>query len=172
MARDNFDAGACKVNVVSHPIPQAGRQVIVADPQTCSSTACSFIVSGGVTTSTSFTSGQEQTITNSVGVSVGIKAGFNFLGVGGEADVSTSYTWAKAVASSTSTTIMNSTTTTVSHTLGQQVGTTAFVTFTPTYLCWSVTVDCGAGVSPMFRFCQPQIQGSLLEGDYTVVYTG
>lgn len=107
-----------------------------------------------------------------MGVSVGIKAGFNFLGVGGEADVSTSYTWAKAVASSTSTTIMNSTTTTVSHTLGQQVGTTAFVTFTPTYLCWSVTVDCGAGESPMFRFCQPQIQGSLLEGDYTVVYTG
>ena len=82
------------------------------------------------------------------------------------------YSLAVAVAQTTDTTITNSTTVAVTNTMGQQLGTYAFVTFTPTYLCWLSKIDCGKGLSTPFDFCQPQMSGQLLEGDYNVVYTG
>ena len=80
---------------------------------------------------------------------------------------------AKAVAQSTSTTITNSTTLTVTKNKWQQQGTNAFVTFTPTYSCWGVTVTHGTEDQGEFNFCQPALMsdGIGVEGDYTVVYT-
>lgn len=154
------------------PRSSAGGQVLVATTQHCTSTGCSFAVSHGVTTSTTFTSGTDQTITNTVGASVAVSAGFNLLDtIKGNVTATALYSWAKAVGTSTSTAIQNGTTVTVTNNLGQQQGTYAFVTFTPTYTCWSVVVNCGAQDSSPMSFCQPAIQGQTLEGDFTVIYT-
>ncbi|KAK0515377.1 hypothetical protein JMJ35_002756 [Cladonia borealis] len=170
----NFDASKCTTTVgPSGPgYPSAGQQVLVANPQQCSAGTCSFSTSHGVTVSTSFTSSSTTTITNTVGASLSIEVGVDFIA---EAKVTTSaeYSWAKAVAQSTSTTITNSTTLTVTNNIGQQPGTNAFVTFTPTYTCWGVTVTCGPKDQGEFNFCQPALtsDGTGVEGDYTVVYT-
>lgn len=146
---------------------------MVADPQRCDTAPCSFSVTHGLTVSTSFSTSQDQTITNTVGGSIAIKTGVDFIA---EADVTVTaeYSWAQSISKSTSTSITNATTITVTNTLGQQPGTYAFVTFTPTYLCWMAKVDCGGGSSSTMYFCQPQMgsDGKLLEGDYSVVYTG
>ena len=170
----NFDASSCTTTVTpSGPgYPSAGQQVLVADPQECSGGTCSFSISHGVTVSTSFTTSSDTTITNTVGGSLSVEAGIDFIE---EAKVSATveYSWAKAVSQSTSTTITNSTTITVTHNIGQQPGTNAFVTFTPTYNCWGVTVDCGTEDQGDFDYCQPALtpDGKGVEGDYTVVYT-
>ena len=82
-------------------------------------------------------------------------------------------TMAKAVSQSTGTAITNSTTVTVTNTLGQQEGTTAFVTFTPRYICWYSRISCGGDEDVYMDYCVPQLSsdGKILRGDYTVVYT-
>lgn len=170
--RQNFDASGCKAVNVAGPNPQAGRQSLVATTQTCSTAACSFSISQALTTSTTLTATSDQSVTNTVGASISFTVGVNLIA---EADttVGASYSFAKTIGESTSTAVSNGTTTTVTNTIGQALGTTAFVTFTPTYLCWFPQIDCGAGPSPPFTFCQPQMtpDGHTLLGDYTVVYT-
>lgn len=172
-ARDDFDARDCKTTVVGSPFPQAGQQTMVANPQHCDFSPCTFAISHGLTVSTSFGTSQDQTVTNTVGGSIAVKTGVNFIV---EADVTATveYSWATAASKGTSTDITNGTTVTVTNTLGQQPGTYAFVTFTPTYLCWMTKVNCGGEDSQAMNFCQPQMggDGKLLQGDYTVVYTG
>lgn len=149
---------------------------MVSSVQTCTTATCSFSVSRGVTVSTSLTSTSEQTITNGFGTSISVKTGLNFI-VDFEASASIEYNFAKAITKSQSQSVMNSTAVTVTNNVGQQLGTTAFVTFTPTYLCYFAKVDCGAGPSDSFSLCQPQLtengdKGKTLQGDYNVVYIG
>ena len=173
MARQgDFDASGCKQTVSGSGYPSAGQQVLVANPQECSGGTCSFSISHGITVSTSFSTSTDTTITNTVGASISVKAGVDFI-VDAEVTATVEYSWAKAVSQSTSTTITNGTTYTVTNNIGQEAGTNAFVTFTPTYLCWGVTIDCGTEDQGFFDYCQPALPsaGAEPEGDYTVVYT-
>ena len=167
----NFDTSKCTVTL-NEPVPEAGKQSLVANPNICSSGTCSFAISHGVTVSTTFSTSEETTITNSFGESYSLQAGVDFI-VDTEMTVSLAYTFAKAVSKSTGTAITNSTTVTVTNTLGQQEGTTAFVTFTPTYLCWDPKISCGGDKDAYMDYCVPQFEsdGKTLQGDYTVVYT-
>ncbi|KAF2500857.1 hypothetical protein BU16DRAFT_535394 [Lophium mytilinum] len=164
------DDKKCKSTVKDGPYPVAGYQTLVANTQTCTTGACSFIVNHGVSVSTSLTSTKDQTITNSAGVSVAATAGSELFGF--ETTVTGSYEFAIAIGESTGTGVENGTTVSVSNNLGQALGTTAFVTFTPTYNCYTADVDCGNGIAEGLEFCNPATDGSgdTLLGDYTVVY--
>lgn len=76
------------------------------------------------------------------------------------------------MADQTRTTITDSTTVTVRNDVGQRLGTNAFVTFTPTYTCWPVAINCGTPEEGQVEYCQPALDpdGKTLEGDYLVVY--
>lgn len=52
------------------------------------------------------------------------------------------------------------------------LGTNAFLSFTPTYDCWSSDMDCGKGptTGQPFTLCQPQMVGTVPAGTYNVVY--
>ena len=167
----DFDTSKCTVKL-NEPVPEAGKQSLVANPNVCSGGPCSFAISHGVTVSTTFSTSEDTTITNSVGGSLSITAGEDFI-VEDEVTVTAQYTFAKAVSKSTGTAITNGTTVTVTNTLGQQEGTTAFVTFTPTYLCWYPEISCGGDQDTYMDYCVPQFEsdGKTLQGDYTVVYT-
>lgn len=54
------------------------------------------------------------------------------------------------------------------------LGTNAFLSFTPTYDCWSSDMDCGKGptTGQPFTLCQPQMVGTVPAGTYNVVYVG
>lgn len=106
-----------------------------------------------------------------MGASVDVKTGVDFI-VEADITVGVSYQFAKSIAKSTGTTITNTTAVTVTNTLGQEPGTQAFVTFTPTYNCWIADVDCGTPSTGTFDFCQPALgpDGTSPQGDYTVVY--
>ena len=74
--------------------------------------------------SRSFTSSSTTTINNTVGACLS-KGGVDFIAEA-KVTISTEYIWAKAAAQSTSTTITDSTTLTVTGNIGQQPGTNAF----------------------------------------------
>ena len=166
-----FDTTKCTVTL-NEPFSEAGKQSLVANPNICSSGTYSFAISHGVTVSTTFSTEEDTTITNSVGAGLSIKTGVNFI-VAADVTVSADYNFAKAVSKSTGTAITNSTTVTVTNTLGQQKGTTEFVTFTRTYLCWVPIISCGGDQDAYMDYCVPQFEsdGITLQGDYTVVYT-
>ena len=75
------------------------------------------------------------------------------------------YSWAKAVSEHHH---YHSTTITVTNNIGQQPGTNTFVTFTPTYACRGVTVDCGTEAEGDFDYCRPALtpDGKRVEGGY------
>lgn len=59
--QDNgIDPSQCKIELSGDLFPEAGQQLLVANPQTCSSGDCSFSINHGVTIGTSFTSSQGQ----------------------------------------------------------------------------------------------------------------
>jgi hypothetical protein len=112
-----------------------------------------------------------QDVTNTLGVTASVSAGFDLL-VTTQASFSTSYSFAWGFSKATGTTIDNGTTTTFSQTIGQPLGTTGFLTFTPTYTCWVANIDCGHGVSQQpFTYCQPAMSGKSVQGDFTFVAT-
>ena len=168
----DFDTSKCTVEL-NEPVPAAGKQTLVANPNFCSGPSGSFAISHGVTVSTTISTSQDTRITNSVGGSLSIQAGVNFLFVQSSVTATAEYSIAKAVSKSTGTAITNGTTATVTNTLGQQEGTTAFVTFTPTYHCWYPKISCGGDQDTYVDYCEPQFEsdGQTPQGDYTVVYT-
>ncbi|KAF2814336.1 uncharacterized protein BDZ99DRAFT_516941 [Mytilinidion resinicola] len=135
------DEKKCSTTVKDGPYPVAGYQILVANTQTGTTGACSFLVNHGVSVSTSLTSTKDQTITNSVGTSVAATSGSELFGF--EITVTGSYDFAIAIGESTSTGVENGTTVSVTNNLGQALGTMAFVTFTPTCNCYTADVDCG-----------------------------
>ena len=169
------------MNTSENGYPSAGKQTLVADTQSCTGGSCSFQISHGLSVSTSLSTSQETTITNGFDASLTVTSGENFISQF-QVAAGLSYSFAKSVAESTGTTITNGTTVTVTNNLGQEPGTLAFVTFTPTYTCWGVDVDCatpgsgtpsaGTSTKGFFDFCQPAVgpDGTSLQGDYTVVY--
>jgi hypothetical protein len=164
----------CTATILDGPWSEAGIQTMAADPQTCTSGSCSFSISHGVSVTTSLTSTTDQSFTATEGVSVSVTAGVDFFAVS-EVSVSASLSMAESIGTSTSQGYSNATTVTVTNNIGQKIGTTGFATFTPTYLCWRATVDCGSGVSDPVNMCNPQYttnsDGSqTLQGDYSVVY--
>ena len=170
-ARDStLDLSTCKVKTTGDGYPCAGKQTLVANTQSCTGGSCSFAISHGLTVSTSLSTSSDTTITNTLGASVDLKTGVDFIAEA-EVTVGASYSFATSIAKSTDTTITNATTITVTNNLGQAPGTQAFVTFTPTYNCWYVEVDCGTPSTGNLNFCQPALgPGGGLQGDYTVVY--
>ncbi|KAI9702339.1 MAG: hypothetical protein M1836_000818 [Candelina mexicana] len=167
------DESKCKVTTIGAPATEAGKQVLVANPSTCSIALCSFAISHAVTVSITYSTNTEMTMTTSAGASIPVKAGIDFIS---DAEVTGTLEslWAKAVSESTGTSITHGYTVTVTDTLGQQIGITACATFTPIYLCWATTVSCGGEGQAGMNYSQPQFgsDGKTLQGDYTVVYTG
>lgn len=161
----------CKITTSGGGYPSAGKQTLVANTHSCAGGSCSFAISHGLTVSTALSTSQETTITNTVGASISIKTRVDFI-ADADVTVGADYSFAKAVADTTGTTITKGTTVTVTNNLGQEPGTQAFVSSTATYNRWSVAVDCGTPNTGNFDFCQPALggRGDGLQGDYTVVY--
>jgi hypothetical protein len=172
LSRRDFDSSKCKTVDLDGPYNSAGKQTMVSNVQTCTTSPCYISVSHALSVSTTLTTGSSTTLTDTYGDSVAIKTGIDFIE---ELDITTtlSYSLATAFETSTSTGITNGTTVTVTNTLGQALGSSAFVSFTPTYNCYSASIDCGGGASDsVFDFCQPATSDGVdsIEGDYTVVY--
>ncbi|KAF2190561.1 hypothetical protein K469DRAFT_697808 [Zopfia rhizophila CBS 207.26] len=78
--------------------------------------------------------------------------------------------------SETRTTITTSSTKGSSQTVIQQVGTNAFLAFTPTYECWQGDANCGKDDKgnnifvPNVDFCQPAMTDDKLSGKHNMVY--
>ena len=140
------------------PNPSAGQQTVLANAQSCAegTSTCFLQVAHGVTVSSTFTSTQATTITITFGGSVAVQAGFNLIGTGSVTTTAT-YQFAIATSHSTSTAITNSKAFTITNTVQQQPGTNAYFTFTPTFNCWGVTVDCGTPDKGYFEFCNPAL---------------
>lgn len=174
-ARDaKFDTSKCKVSVTSGPgTAAAGKQIIVAAAQKCTGSKedCQFNVATALTLGNTFSTGSTTTLTNTLGGSLSIQAGVNFI-FEGAAKYEIMYQFAKSVAYETHTDITNSTTFTATNILKQRAGTNAYVTFTPTHECWKPEIACG-GPNAAMDYCRPSLLegGKGPQGDYTVVYT-
>lgn len=169
------DWSGCKAVQTQGPWTSAGIQTMVANTQTCTASSCSFTISQGVSVSSTLTSENSQSFETSFGGSISVEAGFDLL-VTTSVTFTATFGFASTIATSTSQSVQNTTTITVTNNLGQPGGTTAFATFTPTYHCWRASMDCGAGVSQPLTFCNPQFENlgsqQILQGEYNIVYIG
>ena len=112
MKRDDWSG--CKAVQIREPWTSAGIQTMVANAQTCTASSCSFTISQGVSVSSTLTSENSQSFQTSVGASVSVTAGFDLL-VTAEATFTASFDFAKTIASSTSQSVQNTTTITVTN---------------------------------------------------------
>lgn len=166
-----WDGTGCEAVDTRGPFAEAGHQTIVGSTQYCgSNTACSFPVSGSISSGTTLSSSYTQTITNGMDVGIDVSVGTDFIV---KTDVSThiGYNFAESIAKQKGMSVDKSKTFTVGNTLTQKPGTRAFLSFTPTYQCVESKLDCGGGVSDPLWMCNPEASDDQLQGDYMVVYT-
>ncbi|KAF2463427.1 uncharacterized protein BDR25DRAFT_319952 [Lindgomyces ingoldianus] len=158
-----------------------GKQRIVTDPQSCDTGpgTCSHTVSVSFQASTALSHSNSASWTVTGGMTVGVSAGVDFIAEGSvKTDLSMSL--AHAWTEDTGTTVTTGWSNTTSQQIVQQVGTHAFLSFTPFYVCWKGDASCGnddAGNEILIKgmdFCQPSLKegGSEVVGEYSVVYMG
>ncbi|PLB44403.1 hypothetical protein P170DRAFT_440701 [Aspergillus steynii IBT 23096] len=169
---EEWDGTGCTVVESNGPYTQAGHQTIVGSTQYCGSNdACSFPVSGSISSGTTLSSSYSQTITNGFDVGIDVSVGTDFIV---KTDVTThfGYNFAESIAEEQGMSVDESKSFTVGNTLTQKPGTRAFLTFTPTYNCVESILDCGgdSNSDPLW-LCNPETSGDQIQGDYMVVYT-
>ncbi|KAH8427166.1 uncharacterized protein LDX57_004881 [Aspergillus melleus] len=169
---EDWDGSGCKAVDTWGPSIEAGKQTIIGSTQYCGSNdACSFPISGSISSGTTLSSSSSQTITNGMDVSVGVSVGSDFI-VKSEVSTTMGYNFAESIATENGVSVDESKTFTVGNTLTQKPGTRAFLTFTPTYKCFEASLDCGGPTSEPLWLCNPETTGEdSIQGDYMVVYT-
>ncbi|CAJ2512667.1 Uu.00g007860.m01.CDS01 [Anthostomella pinea] len=160
------------------PYYTSGIQRSVTQPETCDTGpgTCSHSVSVSTEASTALSKSSSSSWTVTGGGSVSVDAGVDFI-VDTKVTTTLSFSVAKAWSNETGTTLTTGTTNGTTQTLVQQVGTTAFLSFTPQYECWQSDATCGQDadgndiVVQGVDFCQPLTGGDgKLSGTYSVVY--
>jgi hypothetical protein len=149
----------------------SGPQTAVTVPQTCTgSTGCSNSVTLQFQVQTAVTT-QSNTVSDTGTLSESIKAGVDFI-VDAESTTTLSVAIGYAWQSQTSYQITKSNMTGITQLITQQVGTTAFLSFTPTYHCWKGDVQRGSVILTDTNYCVPATSGTneIPSGHYTMVY--
>ncbi|CAJ2514347.1 Uu.00g024660.m01.CDS01 [Anthostomella pinea] len=173
------DVPACTISRgAGTPYKTSGIQRSVTQPEICDTGpgTCSHSVSVSTEASTALSKSSSSSWTVTGGGSIAVDAGVDFV-VDTKVTTTFSYSVAKAWSSETGTTITTSTTNGTTQTLVLQVGTTAFLSFTPDYQCWQSDANCGKDadgndiIVSGVDFCQPLTGGDgKLSGTCNVVY--
>lgn len=171
-----FQAAWSTCNIVAGgSFPAPGNQVAISPAQSCpadTSGVCSFSGAGTLTTGTSLFSITDYSTETSTGVELSVTAGVDWP-IDVSTTATTSYSYAQGLAKSTGKQIDKSTSFTVTNTLGQVAGTTAFMTFTPSFTCYEPGIDCSGGTDFDYvaTICWPDmLENGVQDGDYNLVY--
>ncbi|KAI0006460.1 hypothetical protein F4779DRAFT_620564 [Xylariaceae sp. FL0662B] len=174
------DLPNCTITPPGTPFYTSGLQQSMTQPTHCDvGITCPHSVSTTRYVYSAITHQTEQSWTSENGRELSLKTGIEFLA---QFDVTASLTvsLAKSFSKTTGITLTNATSVATTHPGAQQIGTTAFFSFTPKYKCWHTSANCGKDIDgndiviPEFMFCQPQRVGADLHsansGHYDMVY--
>ena len=164
--------GSDYVATTSNQYTKVGRQQAISGVEYCSNAPCSISESGTVDTTTTLTSSSSTSIGVDTGFSVSVKAGTNFIveaEVSAEVSTSITKTWETATGKDVS----NGTSQSVTHELSIVQGQSAFLTFTPTYVCHQAYMACNG--QPMssepLEYCTvPNDESIKSNGFFSAVY--
>jgi hypothetical protein len=144
----------------------------LAAPQPCAGGYCSIIADNGVTAGTTLSTSTTTSITSTFGVTFTMTETENLLVASSSESLALSLSIAAAVAHEAGTSVSQTTSYSVTNSIGQPIGTTMFMAFTPSYLCYTADSNCdnGKGNNITVSSCQPQFdKNGTLQGEYRLV---